>query len=77
MRERRPPAWLKDYECGHKDFALEGSFTLNRSFLFFLLLLLLFFYKDPLLDRSRAFLVRHFVCCVAVKLRIGDVTSMP
>ena len=34
-------------------------------------------YKDPLLNTSRVFLVRHFVCCVAVKLTKGDVTSMP
>ena len=51
---------------------------MNRSFFVFLfLLLLLSFYKDPLLNRSRVFLVRHFVCCVAVKLRKGYVTSMP
>ena len=31
VRECRPPAWLKDYECEHLHFALEGFFTLNRS----------------------------------------------
>ena len=44
---------------------------------FFFVVVVVFFYKDPLLNRSRVFLVRHFVCCVAVKLRKGDVTSMP
>ena len=52
---------------------------MNRSFFVFFVfvVVVVFFYKDPLLNRSRVFLVRHFVCFVAVKLRKGDVTSMP